>query len=1103
MDEVFKNQNPKEKTDADKQQNGENEERVNFLKNLEKHRMLEKQKLALEKKKEREESVHEYDALVDAMKAKSAELKRAGRALGDSFAMDMVKEKLKALEEIRDRKDIPDGEKQERLHIAMYDLEAVCMRYRDARYKGKAPVNTRHRIVESILTQATTYLDSKTKHEPDASLCFESARRKLNSLFAKGEFAFIRTGMGAIDRLLSNEVSLGKADFEKQQSALIKNYRTVIDKMNAYVSDTSRITASTKNKYRIISDALLQMNIEYNRVFGMSHKKLSNDIKAGYTWSNIINTRGRVITPADVKKNPGLIMNVGEADAKMTALYKALGCELCLNYETAEKVGMTKSGKTMRKKVSVAEDKGKYLTKKEILALASEKKAEVLYTQNVVFSLSTIQLIDMIAGVKNRSEDSLCFKYRESMQKGRKVMELCDVKVMFTKGGFSRENAEEYNEDKQKSFGRIHTVGEKGDNRVMNLWVYDYDFADKILVADPAKIIEVLNASGVRVETEEKTALLDRLRELKETIKSDKKKGVRARLYPSNTDLDNPTPAQQKAAKELLYQTMLQQNNRAFTLLDRKLLAEGYINDDKKKTASKKNEELSENELFVKEANEAHKKTSLSSRKRKRAKKDIADDAKHILHSYVGEKSPEFNELRKRILEYTNINATASDIESNLLEERDGMLFNESMSRLNDRMTDVYDLFYDKAERDKVEEDEVIDISVLFEPPKAQKVKVGGGLQGVHDERVALVNAVYMIKYMRNDLITGKLPRTKAERERELKCLDLLEALFDFSKGSLEVPENAEIVSDADITYIDKGKKGEKQIAMLDTSAVPLFEHEPCIEDIKQGNLGDCYFLAAIASIVENNPEDIKSMMRDNGTTVTVKLYDNNRKPKYFTIKKSVPVDVQNNWNESYAKGSYWVQYLEKAYTLLNPKNVKNARNKRNYNDIVGGDVSMAFTNLTGKELDLLELDRTFDFNNRKKQNAELTDEEIRGKYGKEINKVLRFIKDKRRTKQPIEAGTRFMNMGSGGLNNEKIGRGIAATHAYSVLGVVKVRGREMIKLRNPWGNGAMHYEVQEDSDLIVTKWRGNAENGAFYITPERFIAYFDKISSLKLDKIV
>ena len=48
----------------------------------------------------------------------------------------------------------------------------------------------------------------------------------------------------------------------------------------------------------------------------------------------------------------------------------------------------------------------------------------------------------------------------------------------------------------------------------------------------------------------------------------------------------------------------------------------------------------------------------------------------------------------------------------------------------------------------------------------------------------------------------------------------------------------------------------------------------PVPADVAQGNLGDCYFLATLASLAQNQPDKIKGMIRDNGDgTFSVRFY--------------------------------------------------------------------------------------------------------------------------------------------------------------------------------------------------------------------------------------
>ena len=100
----------------------------------------------------------------------------------------------------------------------------------------------------------------------------------------------------------------------------------------------------------------------------------------------------------------------------------------------------------------------------------------------------------------------------------------------------------------------------------------------------------------------------------------------------------------------------------------------------------------------------------------------------------------------------------------------------------------------------------------------------------------------------------------------------------------------------------------------------PLFEKEPCIEDVKQGAIGDCFLMAGLGSMVSKDPGVIKRSILDNGDgTITVRLFDkkgDEKEPefeeKFITFEKSV---LQSDEGD-HAKDSLWVQMLEKAYAI-------------------------------------------------------------------------------------------------------------------------------------------------------------------------------------------
>ncbi len=478
-----------------------------------------------------------------------------------------------------------------------------------------------------------------------------------------------------------------------------------------------------------------------------------------------------------------------------------------------------------------------------------------------------------------------------------------------------------------------------------------------------------------------------------------------------------------------------------------------------------------------------------------RVKKEIEKSVKDLVRSYGKNPRPELVYLRDLILNYTKLDVTSAGMEEEIYRDVFQTHYKAQTNILNDKMVDAYDLFYEENP------DDFIDLPDFFDEKnyKTKENVVPAGYRAINNEFIALNTVLHGMKDIKEQFTNGKIECTEEEKLSGLAFVEQLELLFMGTKGNLQVPENAEIMSDENITYLYKGQR----LLMTNTSSAPLFVHEPCIEDVRQGGLGDCYFLASVSSLVETNPNFIKDMMKDNGDTVTVRLYDKNKKPKYFKVKKSIPFQTNPNRPDPFAIGALWVQYLEKAYTLMQAgtehfedklaKPIATVKswlepNKRDYDHIEAGLEANALLTLTGNEAQekFVSVGNLFDLF------ATNTDEHIRKFYSGNIKTVLKDIKKGMRDKKPMTAGTRPMLIGEGsGLNREEVARGIAAGHAYTILGVEMIEGREMIKLRNPWGFGGMGYTVQKDSDVLVTGWRDEMSYEPFYITPERFVAYF------------
>ncbi len=183
--------------------------------------------------------------------------------------------------------------------------------------------------------------------------------------------------------------------------------------------------------------------------------------------------------------------------------------------------------------------------------------------------------------------------------------------------------------------------------------------------------------------------------------------------------------------------------------------------------------------------------------------------------------------------------------------------------------------------------------------------------------------------------------------------------------GDLVLPKNKKsILYRPDKFFELEHIEGQVDVSMKSVKEQPLFSHDPILKDIEQGKIGDCYFLAALTSLVVRSPGKIKEIMRDNGDgTVTVRFYDHKEKNyMYVKVDKTVP-------EATYASGlitargarrALWVKLLEKAYVSVRNRQtgfLTNRSKKCTWDDAAGGQVSTALTNLTGLEANLAVID--------------------------------------------------------------------------------------------------------------------------------------------------
>lgn len=262
----------------------------------------------------------------------------------------------------------------------------------------------------------------------------------------------------------------------------------------------------------------------------------------------------------------------------------------------------------------------------------------------------------------------------------------------------------------------------------------------------------------------------------------------------------------------------------------------------------------------------------------------------------------------------------------------------------------------------------------------------------------------------------------------------------------------------------NSGKRLEAANTDCYATANPIDCIEP--EAVKQGKIGDCYFMAGVASLAGSNPQAIKDMIKDNGNgTYTVTFPGAPDTP--ITVDK--PTEAELSHYAQPGKYGNWPAILEKAYG----KYCNEHWYRRGPKNLGGGDVDQDGADggslrnaglriLTGKGVDSDTMSLTSE--------AELK------------QKLSEAFKDGR----PVVASINN-ELGSlvGAADNKVDGLGIPAGHEYTVIGYDEKTGK--VKIMNPWGHG-------EPCDASGKPLDGN-DDGVFELTVADFKKYFSSVA--------
>lgn len=211
-----------------------------------------------------------------------------------------------------------------------------------------------------------------------------------------------------------------------------------------------------------------------------------------------------------------------------------------------------------------------------------------------------------------------------------------------------------------------------------------------------------------------------------------------------------------------------------------------------------------------------------------------------------------------------------------------------------------------------------------------------------------------------------------------------------------------------------------------------FFEEGAETTDPVQGALGDCYFIAALASVAWARPYVIAQRTRPLGTGqqqfVDMVEFFSDGKPTKVEVGELMPLVAPGNtfiYARSSEAGEIWPAIYEKAYAKWR---THDAGDRPNYNPIAGGDPVGALQTLTGLTPTYIG-------------NASLSAHDIWQK--------VRANSISMKTFNPMVAWT-YGTAPSPNVNYATAH--IVANHAYSILGWQYADSKEYIVLRNPWG---------------------------------------------------
>jgi hypothetical protein len=255
--------------------------------------------------------------------------------------------------------------------------------------------------------------------------------------------------------------------------------------------------------------------------------------------------------------------------------------------------------------------------------------------------------------------------------------------------------------------------------------------------------------------------------------------------------------------------------------------------------------------------------------------------------------------------------------------------------------------------------------------------------------------------------------------------------------------------------------------------------------DIDQGNLGNCYFLCALACLSEF-PETIKAVFRcpqnhdlgiyrarmcKNGWWQIITMDDT------LPTARDKPVYAKNREEPN----ELWVSIIEKAYAKLHGS----------YVAIKAGDPAMAMSDMIGGPYQKLKEHADWDDKAKMWQLLQQADDEDH----------LMSIGTPGSDTTDYGGGGKKASGDAASIADRYKAVGLVPGHAFSLIRVKEYQGHKLCMIRNPWGNGMEWNGDWSDDDK---RWTADAkkalgfyagDDGTFWMSWEDVVKWFDSFA--------